>query len=249
MEKKETANKNELNNEDPALNLGNNGNYIVGEINIKENDINKDIRIINSYEEYHRNYDFKEFRPYNRNEEEIKKCEIRINDELIPFTYFYRFSKKGKYKIKYSFENILTIANSLFYKCEFLTNLDFTNFNSSKITDMEAMFCECISLTNLNLSNFNTENVTNMNHLFYKCESLIKLDLSNFNTQNVTIMYCMFEGCKSLTSLDLTNFNTQSIKSIFDMDDMLDGCDSLKGENIITNDEKMLYCISHFMPL
>ena len=32
-----------------------------------------------------------------KNEEEIKKCEIRINNELIPFNYFYKFKKKGKY--------------------------------------------------------------------------------------------------------------------------------------------------------
>ena len=32
----------------------NNNNYIEAEIDIKENDINKNIRIINSYEEYKR---------------------------------------------------------------------------------------------------------------------------------------------------------------------------------------------------
>jgi len=37
------------------------------------------------------------------NEEEIKKCEIRINDELIPFNYFHIFELSGKYRIKYSF--------------------------------------------------------------------------------------------------------------------------------------------------
>ena len=40
--------------------------------------------------------------PYGRieekycNEEEIKQCEIRINNELIPFNYYYKFKNKRK---------------------------------------------------------------------------------------------------------------------------------------------------------
>ena len=39
----------------------------------------------------------------HNNEEDIKKCEIKINDKLIPFNYKYKFNSQGKYKIKYSF--------------------------------------------------------------------------------------------------------------------------------------------------
>ena len=79
-------------------------NYIIAEINIKDEDVNKDIRILNSYEECLRiNPDgFLKDKIFN-NEDEIKNCEIRINDELIPFNYFYKFKSKGKYTIKYSF--------------------------------------------------------------------------------------------------------------------------------------------------
>ena len=35
------------------------------------------------------------------NEKEIKEnCEIKINDKIIPFNYFHKFKKKGKYKIE-----------------------------------------------------------------------------------------------------------------------------------------------------
>ena len=63
---------------------------------------------------------------------------------------------------------------------------------------MDHMFFRCESLTNIDLSNFNTENVTNMEYMFYKCKSLTNIDLSNFNTQNVTNMDSMLDGCKSL---------------------------------------------------
>ena len=83
----------------------NNNNYIIAEIYIKEKYINEEIRIISSYEEYMRIcYDTKLEDKY-KNEDEIKKCEIKINNELIPFNYFYKFKSKGKNIIQYSFKN------------------------------------------------------------------------------------------------------------------------------------------------
>ena len=101
-----------------------NNNYIIAEIEIKDDDINKDILIINSYDEFHRHWDFKPFKFEESNEEEILKCEIRINNEL-----------------KYSFKNCLTKVNCLFYNCEKLTKIDLSNLNTDKLTKMNAMFC------------------------------------------------------------------------------------------------------------
>ena len=42
---------------------------------------------------------------------------------------------------------------------------------------MSFMFFECKSLTNIDLSNFNTSKVTNMNYMFSECKSLIKIYL------------------------------------------------------------------------
>ena len=54
--------------------------------------MNKNIRILNSYEECLRiGLDcLKEDEKY-KNEDEIKHSEIKINDQLIQFNYFYRF--------------------------------------------------------------------------------------------------------------------------------------------------------------
>ena len=90
--------------------LNNEINYIIAEIYIKEDDINKYIRILNSYEESDRDFDdywhdypdnYFELKLESQNEMEIKNCEIRINEELIPFNYFNKFKKKGKYIIIY----------------------------------------------------------------------------------------------------------------------------------------------------
>ena len=76
-----------------------------------------------------------------------------------------------------------------------------------------------------------------MGGMFHSCSSLINLDLSNFNTQNVTEMGGMFCNCKSLISLDLSIFNTEKVN---DMSYMFHSYNSLKKENIITEDNKIL---------
>ena len=231
-------------------------NYIVAELCIKEEDINKDIRILNSYEEYMRvnlpKYNLKE---EYMNEKEIKKCRITINDETIPFTYCHKFRAKGIYIIKYSFKNYLTKTNHMFFGCSSLTNINLSSFNGENVTNMSNMFLGCSSLINIDFSNYNTENVTNMEWIFANCSSLKNLNLSNFRTQDVIIMNSMFEGCSSLTNISLSNFNTENVtemicmfskcsslikidlsnfntKNVTNMSGMFLGCSSLKDINL-----------------
>ena len=105
----------------------------------------------------------------------------------------------------------------MFFKCKSLTRLDFSNFNTSNITNMRGMFYCCESLTQLDLSNFNTSHVTNMHEMFSGCESLIQLDLSSFDISSVTNMSDMFFYCKALTQIDLSNFGTFNATNMCDM--------------------------------
>jgi len=198
--------------------INKNINYIIAEINIKEKDINKDIRIINTFEEYIRSKKLnmkKDKIDEFGNEKEIKdNCKIKINNSYINFNYFYKFKEKGKYIIKYIFTNNITKTNHMFRECESLTNIDLSNFNSQNVISMSSMFSWCESLTNINLSNLNTQNVKNMSWMFYGCKSLINIDLSNFNTQNVKYMNKMFCGCNSLENINLSNFNTQNVMNM-----------------------------------
>ena len=66
-------------------------NYIIAELYVKED--NQKIRIINSYEQSNREDKYIEYKKENENEKEIKdNCKIRINNELIPFSYFHKFN-------------------------------------------------------------------------------------------------------------------------------------------------------------
>ena len=72
----------------------NSNNYIIGEIYVSINEINKDIRIINSFEQYKRENPDVKGDCANENEKELKQnCEIKINNILINFSYFYKFKK------------------------------------------------------------------------------------------------------------------------------------------------------------
>ena len=215
-------------------------NCIIAEIEIKEEDINKQIQIINSYEETKRNYSlmFIEDESKYENEKEIKEnCEIKINNNKIPFDYYYEFEKEGKYKIEYTFKNELSKTCFMFMNCSSLTKINLSKFDSQNVTNMRGMFGGCSSLTNINLSNFNTQNVTNMMSMFNGCSSLTNINLFDFNTQNVTITFGMFNGCSSLTNINLSNFNTQNVKNMLDM---FNGCLSLEKEGVITKDKTIL---------
>jgi len=202
--------------------------HIICELYAKEDDQN--IRIINSYEQSNREYKIYKYEKENENEKEIKNnCEIMVNGKLIPFSYVYKFNKKGKYTIKYIFKKNMTKTNYMFYKCSFLTNIDLSNFNTNNAKDMSYMFSRCSSLIYINLFNFNTNNVKDMSYMFYKCSSLTNIDLSNFNTNNVTNMSYMFCGCSSLTNINLSNFNTNNVT---DMCSIFSFCSSLTNINL-----------------
>ena len=197
-------------------------NYITSEIDIKEEDINKEIRIIND-----NNYII--LLPDNKSNEEYleKYCEIKINDKIIPFSYFYKFKKKGRYMIKYSFTSYLRKIK--FNDFEKIIKIDMSNLHTGEITDMSEMFSGCSSLEEINLSNCNTENVTNMSKMFSNCRSLKKINLSKINTEKVTDMSEMFSRCSSLKELNLSNFKTEYVNN---MSGMFHFCEDLEELNL-----------------
>jgi len=62
---------------------------------------------------------------------------------------------------------------------KYITEIDFSNFDSSTIINMEFVFSECSSLISFNPSNLDTTNMLSMDIMFSECSSLISLDISN----------------------------------------------------------------------
>ena len=133
--------------------------------------------------------------------------------------------------------------------CE-VTSFNFSNFDTSNITNMALMFQGCSSIKSLDLSNFNTKNVLFMSATFLDCDKLSELNLSTFDTKNVIYMKLMFEGCYSLTTLDLSSFDTSNVTT---MEDMFDDCNLLEtiyvsekwNTDKVTDSENMFYCCNN----
>ena len=180
-------------------------NCIVGIIKIKKDNLKQ--KIINSYENVKReepwNWYWDEMK-VNNNEEEIKNCEIYINEKKIKFNYYYNFPKEGDYIIKYKFKKLLKYTNYMFDGCSSLTSLDLSSFNTQNVTNMEYMFYDCNSLISLDLSNFNTQNVDDMRGMFFNCNSLISLNLFN---RKVNYMGSLFYNCNSLEFKIINKFH------------------------------------------
>ena len=123
----------------------------------------------------------------------------------------------------------MTSAHDMFYFCENLKSVDFTGFDTSKVTDMSDMFYWCYYLEEVDFSHFDTSNVTNMSGMFSFCVCLEKLDLSYFNTSNVINMNQMFSYCDGLKELNLSSFNTSKVTS---MCGMFDTCKLLTELNV-----------------
>ncbi len=103
-----------------------------------------------------------------------------------------------------------------------LKEIDMTQFNTSKVTDMDRMFATCSSLTYLDLRTFDTSSVNNMTSMFNGCSSLTKLDLGTFDTRSSWLrLNNMFRDCTSLKTIyvsdlfDATNIGNSDSANMF----------------------------------
>ncbi len=199
--------------------------------------VNKEILIINSYENYLRNSLFTKMNLQDAkgderlyNEEQIKQCEIKIDGEKIDFTYSLKFPTSGRHIITYTFKNKLTKCHCLFYNCPHFIVIDLSKFNAENVTDMRLMFYRCTHLVQVNLPKLNTKNLVNISGMFGFCHFIENIDLSYFETSNVTDMSMLFLFCFELKKIKFSsNFDTRNVAN---MNLMFGGCKSLKNIDV-----------------
>jgi surface protein len=156
-----------------------------------------------------------------------------INQSIINNQY--NFENKDN-TIKLSWNEPIDYCTGLFWDCSNITEIDLSEFNSSRNTQTFRMFEGCSSLTSINFANFDTSKVTFMGGMFLNCYSISSLDLSNFDTSKVIFMDSMFENCTSLTSLNLSNFLTSDVTFMTFMFQSCSKLEYLNIQNFITND-------------
>ena len=221
-------------------------NFIIGHFYISENDINKKIRIINSFDQAKIKYNFIQIDDelnFKNEKEILDYCEISINGIKMPkFDFFLVFSKSGYYSIQYSFKKNITKTDFMFAECINLVFLDTFNFDFKYVYNMVGMFLDCFNLKNIKFLNSDDKpRIIDMRCIFRGCKSLEYLDLSFFNTQNVNNMSHLFFECKSLKSLNLSSFNT---KNVVYMLGMFSGCESLINLELLNFDTQNVVVMS-----
>ena len=122
----------------------------------------------------------------------------------------------------------VTNMSSMFASCSLITELDLDGFDTSNVINMSSMFHSCGVVT-LDLDGFDTSKVTDMERMFQFASNLTILNIGNFDTSKVTDMSYMFFGCYNLKSLDLNKWDTSNVT---EMDNMFQNCNNLETLNI-----------------
>lgn len=143
----------------------------------------------------------------------------------------------------------VTDGSYMFYSCANSTEINVSQWNTSKIKYFDKMFSNCQSLafldvnnwdmisgcslnsmfsysgiTDIDLSKWDTSNISNLSNLFFNCTKLKQIDLHTWNTKSVSTCYWLFRGCSSLEFINIDGWNTCNV---YDMGRMFGECPKL----------------------
>ena len=101
-----------------------------------------------------------------------------------------------------------------FYKCTSLKEVNFGNYDTSKVISFNSAFFECSSLETLDMSGLDTSSVKNTGQMFSRCTSLKYLDISGWDLSNCTKYTEMFNKCNALKTIRMVGCNQTTIDLI-----------------------------------
>ena len=117
--------------------------------------------------------------------------------------------------------------NGIFMNCENFEGWQIENWNTDSLVYANSMFYNCEKF-DCNLSNWNTSNIKYSKEMFRYCENFKGKGLENWNTSNLKETYCMFEKCYDF-DCNLSNWN---MSNVTDMGSMFEDCKSFKGKGL-----------------
>ena len=241
------------------LNEKSQDNFINLKIEIKEQDIGKDIGIIRQCSTYKL---FKNF--------EYDDIEVELNGEKIPIKHKYKeiiggnifkydehqkdqekskeifrqcsqsnhlfywnFDQVGIYEIKIIFKKKLSSCAGMFCQCKNMTEIDISKFDCTNVLSCESMFASCDNLKKINLGKLDFSLSTSFRCMFYSCENLVDLDVTNFNTKNSKSFAGMFYCCRNIKKIDVSKFDSSKCEEIICM---FYGCENITEIDMINWD-------------
>ena len=210
--------KNIIINKNNKKNYNKNFNELILTLVIDEENINTEVYFLDNTDDdnFPENSDFVEHHHDNLKELNEKNTKLFINGKEENFKKFFTPNNTGIYEIKLVFDknNKLKNCSYMFYNCECLVNVDFSNFNFEDIENCYKMFYNCLNIKNVDLSKFNGENLNNTEYMFYMCVNLNSVNLNGINFNKVKSLAYMFYGCIKLELIEINIKNTENIENI-----------------------------------
>ena len=137
------------------------------------------------------------------------------------------------------------VSTNAMYRYSKASSIDISNFNSSKVTNMNSMFYESAATEIIGLEKLDTHNVTTMGNMFNGSKAKT-LDVANFNTKKVKYMDFMFKSTEA-TKLDLSNFDTDNVIRLYAMfwaskAEVIDGLEFFNTSKVTNMDQMFRNC-------
>ena len=172
-----------------------------------------------------------------------KKLEIYLDKETTSLKSFFD-SDLDPNMIDFTFFDSSKVTNmeNLFKECSELKEIDFTNFNTSLVTSMASMFSGCSKLIELDISFFDTSSVINMHDMFYECEQLKLIDLYDTKMDKIITAHNMFKHNENLKYIDLLKVKDSYINITESEINLKDNLTICQKDNIIINTNAIYKC-------
>ena len=78
-----------------------------------------------------------------------------------------------------------------------IASLNLSDWNVSKVTNMQNMFKDCTNLTKITIDEFDTSKVTNGSNMFLNCASLVGGSGTVYNSSNTSLDYAKVDSPRS----------------------------------------------------
>ena len=94
---------------------------------------------------------------FYKNASEVFVKDNQIDSNINPYNF-----NNGLNNVTIKFDDDITSCKNMFSGLNNIIEIDLSNFDTSKVTDMDSMFYMCTNLENINFGNINTSLVINM---------------------------------------------------------------------------------------
>ena len=150
---------------------------------------------------------------YNSNNTFIDLTDIDISELKYLSRIFKRLNKLEVVDISGWDTSNVRYMNHMFRYCAKLKNIiGIENLDVSKLEDANSMFYCCENLAELDLTNWNPISLENMSYMFYLCSNLkIIKNIENWQLPNIKNVSYMFCNCTKL-DVDLSKWDLTNIK-------------------------------------